>query len=213
MLKEEINGISPSERPTENKGNEVHEADESHTVSANKEWTALPSNQRSKLPSTRRNPRQLPFVTPNKFATPPNLNNENQFPECVPQTKRPYPVNNCHKDRRPPLLSVSKTKHVNQQIVIVGDSHARKSATELKHCLDPTFAISTFVKPGAGMNDVIDSVREDIKKLKQCDVTVICGGLKRHWEIQLQGSNETSVQFCKEQSKGKYCCDDRTSQV
>jgi len=117
VLQEEINGVSPSEQPTENKGNEVHEADESYTVSANKKWTALTSNGRSKLPSTRRNPRQLPFVK-NKFATLPNLNNENPFTECVPQTKRPYPVNSYHKDR----LSVSKTKHVNQQIVIVGDS-------------------------------------------------------------------------------------------
>ena len=58
----------------------------------------------------------------------------------------------------------------------MGDSHARKSATELKHCLDPTSAISSFVKPGAGMKDVIVSVREDIKKLKQCDVAVIWGG-------------------------------------
>jgi hypothetical protein len=99
VLQEEINGINPSEQPTENKGNEVHEADESYTVSANKEWTTLPSNRRSKLPSIRRNPQQLPFVTPNKFATLVNLNNENQFPECVPQTKRPYPVNNYHKDR------------------------------------------------------------------------------------------------------------------
>jgi len=104
--------------------------------------------------------------------------------------------------------------HVNQQIVIVGDSHARKSATELKHRLDPTFAISSFAKPGAGMKDLIDSVREDIKKLKQCDVAMTGGGgPKRHWEKQLQGSAEKSVQFCKEQSKGKYCCDDRTSQV
>jgi len=90
-------------------------------------------------------------VTPNKFATLANLSNENQFPECVPQTKHPYPVNNNHKDRRSPLLSVSKTKHVDQQVVIVGDSHARKSATKLNHYLDPTSAIYSFVKPGAGM--------------------------------------------------------------
>ena len=132
-------------------------------------------------------------MTPNKFATLANLSNENQFPECVPQTKRPYPVNNYRKDRRPPLLSVSKTKHVSQQIVIEGDCHARKSATELKHCLDPTFAISSFVKPGAGMKDVIYSVREDIKKLKQCDVAVIWGGSN---DIGKNNSREALKHLC-----------------
>lgn len=130
VFQEEISGISPPKQPTE-KENETHEADESYAVSANREWTNISSNRRNKIPNTR-NSRQLPLVTPNKFATVTNLDNENQFPECVPQMRRPNPRNDYHEEHRPPYLRVSKINHANQQIVIVGDSHARKSSAELK---------------------------------------------------------------------------------
>jgi hypothetical protein len=58
-----------------------------------------------------------------------------------------------------------KEKYVGQKIIIVGDSHGR-CAAELKHCLDPTFTISGFVRPGAEMRAILSSMQEDIRKLK-----------------------------------------------
>jgi hypothetical protein len=78
-------------------------------------------------------------------------------------------------EHRPAIQRASKIKHVNQKIVVVGDSHARKSVAELKR-LDLTFAISSFVKPCAGMRVIVDTMKEDIKKLKHDDVVVIWGG-------------------------------------
>ena len=75
--------------------------------------------------------------------------------------------------RRSTIQSASKIKHVNHKIVIVGDSHGRKSAVELKHCLDSTFETSSFVKPGAGMRVILGTMQADIKKLKRDDVVVI----------------------------------------
>jgi hypothetical protein len=99
---------------------------------------------------------------------------------------------------------------MSQPIVIVGDSHARKRAAELKHCLDPTFEISSFVKPGAGKKDIIDSEREDIKKFKHDDVAVIWGGSN---DIGKNNSKGASVRLREKQSKGKDYCNDCTSQV
>ena len=77
--------------------------------------------------------------------------------------------------RRSTIHSASKIKHVNHNIVIVDDSHGRKNAVELKHCLDSTFEISCFVKPGAGMRVILGMKQADIKKLKRDDVVVIWG--------------------------------------
>jgi hypothetical protein len=85
---------------------------------------------------------------------------------------------------------VNKIKHVNQKIVIIGDSHARNSVAELQHCLGSTFAISSFVKPGAGMRVIVDTVKEDIMELKGDDVMVM-------WE----GSNDTGKKNSKEALK------------
>ena len=74
------------------------------------------------------------------------------------------------------IQSESRTKHVNQKIVIIGDSHTRNSAAELQHCLGSTFAVSSFVKPGTGMRAIVDTVKEDIMNLKNDDVVVIWEG-------------------------------------
>ena len=90
--------------------------------------------------------------------------------------------------------NVSKIKHVNQTIVIIGDSHGRKCAAELKHRLGSTFAISSFVKPGAGMRAVLDTMQADIKKLKRNDVVVIWGGCN---DIGRNNSREALNHLCK----------------
>ena len=186
VLQEEMQNIIQSSKPTKNNRNEVCEGEESYTLSARQKWTTLPSNRRRKLPPTNTNFRQLPLVTSNKFAALANLKSENQFPDYVPRM-------NYHKLRRSPFLNARKTKQTKQQIIIVGDSHARNSAAELKHCLDPGFAISSFVKPGAGMKDIINSAREDIKKLKHYDVAVIWVGSN---DIGKNNSKEALKHLC-----------------
>ena len=63
-----------------------------------------------------------------------------------------------------------------QKVVIIGESHARNSLTELQHSLDSTFSVSSFVKPGAGMKVLVDTVKEDIEKFASEDVIVVWGG-------------------------------------
>jgi hypothetical protein len=71
---------------------------------------------------------------------------------------------------------VNITQIVKQKIVISGDSHARNSAAELQHNTSPTFTVSSFVKPGTGMESIVDTMKEDIKKLKSDDDVIIWGG-------------------------------------
>jgi hypothetical protein len=71
---------------------------------------------------------------------------------------------------------------VKQKIVIIGDRHARNSAAGLQHSLGSTFSVSRFVKPGAEMKVIVNTVTEDIEKLTSADVIVVLGRIKRHWE-------------------------------
>jgi hypothetical protein len=87
--------------------------------------------------------------------------------------KRYRSSHNYDVKHRPVIQSASKTRRVNQEIVIIGDSHAMNSAAELRHCLGSNFAVSSFVKSGAGMTPIVDTVKEDIKKLRSGDVMVI----------------------------------------
>ena len=179
--------------PTVNKGNEDYKCEESYKSAGNKEWTTLSSTRRNKLPYQSRNLHQLPLVSSNKFSTLANLNHDNQLPENVLHVIHPNPVNNYRKGCQPPFQCVNKMKHVKQRTIIIGDSHTRKSAAELKHCLDPTYAISSFVKPGAGMHDVVESVSEDIKKLNHDDFVVIWGGSN---DIGVNNSREALNHLC-----------------
>jgi lysophospholipase L1-like esterase len=72
--------------------------------------------------------------------------------------------------------SANKITNVKQKIIIIGDSHARNSAAKLQHNLDSTFTVSSFVKPGTGMGIIVDTVKEDIKELKNDDVVIVWGG-------------------------------------
>ena len=71
---------------------------------------------------------------------------------------------------------MKKTNNIKQNIVIIGDSFARHCAAELRHNLDTKFAISSYVKPGAGMSVIRHTVKEEIGKLKSNDVVVVWGG-------------------------------------
>ena len=91
------------------------------------------------------------------------------------------------------IQSASKTERVNQKTIIIGDSHARNSAAELQHCLGSTFAVSSFVKPGAGMKAIVDTVKNNIMKLKSGDVMVIWGGSN---DIGKNNSREALKHLC-----------------
>jgi hypothetical protein len=91
--------------------------------------------------------------------------------ESVPQGKNLNPAKSRYSVHRAKTPSVG-----NQKILIVGDSHCRGIAAELKHCLGATYKISSFVQPGAAMRGILSSLQNDIRNLKLNDTFVIWGG-------------------------------------
>ena len=60
-----------------------------------------------------------------------------------------------------------------QRIVLLGDSHARKCASELHHNLGKDYEVTSFVKPGVGMEEILGSSSESVKSLSKNDVLIV----------------------------------------
>ena len=87
------------------------------------------------------------------------------------------------KRRTKKRLSDLYRKHKNnnlgrrrQRILLLGDSHARKCATDLQHNLGDDYEVTSFVKPGAAMEEIVSSSSESVKSLSNKDVLIVWGG-------------------------------------
>jgi len=69
--------------------------------------------------------------------------------------------------------AMKKKQH---KVIIIGDSHARRGAAEVKHLLNNNFEVQGMVKSGSGMELIKETTRAEINKLSRKDVVVVWGG-------------------------------------
>ena len=62
------------------------------------------------------------------------------------------------------------------KILIIGDSHVRNCASNVKSNIKGNFKFHGIIKPGAEAVIVTNSVKNEIKSLSKSDVVVFCGG-------------------------------------
>ena len=62
------------------------------------------------------------------------------------------------------------------KIVIIGDSHLRGQAKKVKNHLNKNFEVISLVKPGAGVEILVNSANNDIMNLTKIDAVVLRGG-------------------------------------
>jgi hypothetical protein len=70
-------------------------------------------------------------------------------------------------------------KHASQKqhkVMILGDSHARGCAAEVKHLLSSDFEVFGTTNPGAGMKTIKDTAGAKVQQLTKKDVVVLWGG-------------------------------------
>jgi hypothetical protein len=60
--------------------------------------------------------------------------------------------------------------------LLIGDSHVTNHAKYLQHNLDEDYEVSGFAKPGANMEEIVNTVRKDIQTLNKKDVVIVWGG-------------------------------------
>jgi hypothetical protein len=69
----------------------------------------------------------------------------------------------------------SSQQNKEHKIVIIDDSHARGSISNVKHNLNDNYRCSGFVRPGANIDILTSSAMEDIKHLTNNDIIVFWG--------------------------------------
>jgi hypothetical protein len=162
VLLEELINMDQRARPEGNPRNVI--LDDQHTSPTQQDgWCQVPFMTR-KVKSTRNTLLTTTLPTQNKFDPLTNLKEDSELPSRVQLTKpRPIKVKNH-----------SAVKH---NVLIFGDSHARDSASRL-HYLGEDYSVSSFVKPGAPMEDILTTVDQLKASVKREDVLVVWGGFK-----------------------------------
>jgi hypothetical protein len=59
------------------------------------------------------------------------------------------------------------------EVIIIGDSHVRRCATEITHNLGETFEVTGFVKPDTRLEVITNMANKEIDKLMREDVVVV----------------------------------------
>jgi hypothetical protein len=70
----------------------------------------------------------------------------------------------------------SKDLRKESNVIMIGDSHFRGCAENIKAYLQNTYEVYSMVKPGTTTNNLINSAKEDIRKLTFDDTVIFWGG-------------------------------------
>ena len=127
----------------------------------------------SRLGNKRNNLIQI-IPTSNKFGVLANLNDISEPLSALIDddiTSRNFKKKNQKKTQG---LNSSGTRC--QRIILIGDSHVRKCATDLQHNLGANYKVSGFAKSGAIMEEIANTVSEDVQTLSNKDVVIVWGG-------------------------------------
>ena len=102
--------------------------------------------------------------------------------ENIPTTiKGQISVSNCGKvntKETAQTINCNSTTQRNKahKILIIGDSHVRSCASNVKTNIKGNFKVQGIVKPGAEAIILTNSVKNEIKSIPKSDVVVLCGG-------------------------------------
>ena len=95
------------------------------------------------------------------------------------------------------IIHSSTTRTDNQDkrpgIIVLGDSHARGYAGELLHHVKQHFKVIGYVKPNAGLTELLNSAKEETSKLTKKGTVTVRGGTY-DIERNLHRKNLTSIE-------------------
>jgi hypothetical protein len=153
----------------------------------NGEWTVItPKKQVSKsrkctrsvtdnsIQSTKPSNRYLPLTTM-------SVDNVGSIPVIVNRKITGKGSGKVNSGASQPPDTAKKTAHSKKEsrkhkILIIGDSHARGCAANLKSSLNETFEVMGTVMPGSRLEHIMNSARSDISHLSRKDFVVVWGG-------------------------------------
>jgi hypothetical protein len=112
---------------------------------------------------------QIPVII-NQFEIP---NNSEIIAEMVWDSRRIHKNANKNKSDTKVQGNQNKQKTRKHKVMVIGDSHARGCAAELRANLRKDYDIQGLVYPGAGINVISTSMEGEIKQLSKQDVIIV----------------------------------------
>jgi lysophospholipase L1-like esterase len=82
-------------------------------------------------------------------------------------------------------------------VLIIGDSHLKGSATNTNRFLNTKFSVTSFIKPGASVNELVSSQGKELNELGKKDVIVLSGGANDMDNINETKGSEVVVKIVK----------------
>jgi L-asparaginase/Glu-tRNA(Gln) amidotransferase subunit D len=69
--------------------------------------------------------------------------------------------------------TVNSSRNTDHKVLIIGDSHVRLCATNVKSEINVSYDVQGLVKPGAGTGALVNSATSDIANLTKNDVVIV----------------------------------------
>jgi len=77
---------------------------------------------------------------------------------------------------KPPRAKPDKSTRCDHKVHIIGDSHLKGSAIKINQYLKTNFVVSSIIKPGSNIKQIVHSQEMEFKRLGKKDITVVNGG-------------------------------------
>jgi len=79
------------------------------------------------------------------------------------------------------------------KVLILGDSHARGCASEVKLQLNNEYNVYGFINPGSRMKDIKESAKMKMAQLRREDIVVLWGKFKLCCKKQFHSGHKTYI--------------------
>ena len=89
-------------------------------------------------------------------------------------------------------IVINRKEDKRLEIIIIGDSHARGCAGDLLHHVKQQYKVTGYIKPNAGLSELLHTAKSNISKFTKRDITIIIGGTN-DIERNQQRKNLTSI--------------------
>jgi len=174
LLQDDLNGIKNQPPRNELAAPQVSDAPNGwKTIAAR---TSNPSNQRYFPKNAPNYQKPIPIIqTSNRFHVLHNLQTaqmETSFTsKRTPETQRS--INQTFKKKM--VYRGKRTKPL-KKITLIGDSHIRGLAAELRNLMGREYSKSSTFMPGARLQSIVKLTKHEIDALTRSDTVIVCGG-------------------------------------
>jgi hypothetical protein len=145
---------------------------EPNITSTEQEWKTVSRGYKKPPTIDRASYYQIPVII-NRYE---QLRNSRKEEELTRVQMKIYELKTRKDGREKMRQKANKQEKMKHKIIVIGDSHARGCAAEMKRYLDTDFDVIGFGNPGAGLSTITTSAEIDIKQLSKQDVVVVWGG-------------------------------------